>query len=186
VGVNGLGRETNLLGALALPLPRNRRDWARLAVMGVMAILPLLLWEDYLRSIYRSTIAAGADVQVTRPGRELLFTIGGIVRSVRTAGLFSAAGLELCIVAPLLVQAVFLAVRPRPTAAWWRVGLGYVLLFLILDRVLLSPSTGAITRVMLPMTVAFNVLLLTESRRGRFWAWFFAGNLHVIPGVWVL
>jgi hypothetical protein len=57
---------------------------------------------------------------------------------------------------------------------------------LILDRVLLTPSTGAITRVLLPMTVAFNVLLAGESRPIRFGAWFFAGNLHLIPAVWVL
>ena len=185
-GVNGLGRETNLLGALALPLPRTWRDWARLAGMGLLAVLPLLLWEDYLRSIYRSTIAAGADMQLTRPGRALFFTAGGIVGAVRSLGLFSGAGLDLCIVGPLIVQAVFLAVRPRPAAGWWRVGLGYLLLFLVLDRVLLSPSTGAITRVMLPMTVAFNVLLFREFRPARFWGWFFAGNLHVIPGLWVL
>jgi hypothetical protein len=185
VGVNGLGRETNLLGALALPLPRTWRDWARLAGMGALVILPLLLWEDYLRSIYRSTIGAGADV-LTRPGAALIFTLGGIARSVRAAGLFSPAGFEVCVVAPLVVQAIFLAVRPRPKTPWWRVGAGYLLLFLVLDRVLLSPSTGAITRVMLPMTIAFNVLLAGESRPNRFWAWFFAGNLHVIPGVWVL
>ena len=186
VGVNGLGRETNLLGALALPLPRSPRDWARLAGMAIIVILPLLLWEDYLRSIYRSTIAAGADLQLTAPGAALIFTIESIARSVRTSGLFSPAGLEVCVVAPLVVQAVFLAVRPRPGDRWWRVGAGYVLLLLVLDRVLLSPSTGAVTRVMLPLTVAFNVLLAGESRPSRFWAWFFAGNLHVIPAVWVL
>ena len=65
-------------------------------------------------------------------------------------------------------------------------GVGYVLLMLILDRVLLTPSTGAITRVMLPMTVAFNVLLAGESRPNRFVAWLFAGNIHLIPAVWVL
>ena len=186
VGINGLGRETNLLGALALPLPRNGRDWARLLGMGFLVVLPLFLWEDYLRSIYRSTIAAGADVQLTRPGGALVFAIGAIVRSVRSAGLLSAAGLDLCIIAPLVVQVAFLAVRPRPKADWWRVGVGYALLMLVLDRVLLTPSTGAITRVMLPMTVAFNVLLAAESRPNRFWPWFFGGNLHVIPGFWVL
>jgi hypothetical protein len=188
VGLNGLGRETNLLGALALPVlpvPRDRRSLLRLAGMGLVVILPLLIWQDYLRSIYRSTIAAGADVQTT-PGAALIDSIGAILRSVRGAGLFSSAGLDLCIVAPLVVQAVFLAVRPRTAAAWWRVGAGYVLLMLILDPVLLTPSTGAITRVLLPMTVAFNVLLAGESRPIRFVAWFFAGNLHLIPAVWVL
>ena len=34
---------------------------------------------------------------------------------------------------------------------------------LLIGRVLWDPTTGAITRVMLPMTVAFNVLLPRES-----------------------
>ena len=186
IGVNGLGRETNLLGAFALPIPVRPRDWARLAGMALLVILPLLLWEDYLRSIYRSTIGAGADVQLTRPGVELVKMLRAILRSVRETGLFSPAGLELCILLPLVAQAVFLALRPRLKTEWWRVGIGYVLLLLVLDRVLLTPSTGAITRVMLPMTVAFNVLLARETRPSRFWGWFFAGNLHVIPGFWVL
>ena len=186
IGVNGLGRETNLLGALALPLPHSRRDWLKLLAMAALVVLPLLVWEDYLRSIYRSTIAAGADIQTTRPGGALIGSAAAIIRAVRRDGLFSAAGLDFCIIAPLVVQALFLAVRPRPASPWWRVGAGYVLLLLILDTVLLTPSTGAITRVMLPLTVGFNVLLAGEPRPGRFAAWFFAGNLHLIPAVWVL
>ena len=78
VGLNGLGRETNLLGALALPVlpvPRDRRSLVRLAGMSLLVILPLLVWQDYLRSIYRSTIAAGADVQTT-PGAALIDSMG--------------------------------------------------------------------------------------------------------------
>ena len=186
VGVNGLGRETNLLGALTLPLPRALRGWIRLAGMGILVVLPLLIWEDYLRSIYRSTIAAGADLQTTRPVEALIYSLGSVLRSVGRAGLFSPAGQNLCIIAPLVVQGLYLAVRPRPSSAWWRVGVGYLLLMLVLDRVLLDPGTGALTRVMLPLTVAFNVLLAQESRPSRLIPWFFAGNLHLIPAIWVL
>src|SRR5207237_6139972 len=67
VGINGLGRETNVLAALAQPVPRDLRGWACLLFAGLLVMLPLLLWEDYLRSIYRSTIFAGAD-PIMRPG----------------------------------------------------------------------------------------------------------------------
>jgi hypothetical protein len=66
------------------------------------------------------------------------------------------------------------------------VAAGYVVLMLILDAVLWAPITGAITRVMLPLTVAFNVLLAREPRASRFWPWFALGNLHVIPAMWVM
>ena len=41
-------------------------------------------------------------------------------------------------------------------------------------------------RVMLPMTAAFNVLLVRHSGGRGFWAWFLAGNLHLVPGLTVL
>ena len=49
-------------------------------------------------------------------------------------------------------------------APWWRVAVAYVGLMLVLDRVLADPHTGAITRVLLPLTVGFNILLAAESR----------------------
>ena len=54
-------------------------------------------------------------------------------------------------------------------------------MLLFLDPVLVAPSTGAITRVMLPLTLGFNILLGREGRARRFWPWFVAGNLHLIP-----
>jgi hypothetical protein len=37
------------------------------------------------------------------------------------------------------------------------------------------------------MTVGFNVLLTKGEVSGwRFWPWFVAGNLHLVPGLWVL
>ncbi|HTM24926.1 MAG TPA: hypothetical protein VL225_07015 [Vicinamibacterales bacterium] len=87
---------------------------------------------------------------------------------------------------PLLVQGAYLVSRPRVQAPWWRVAIGYAVLMLVLDRVLWDPATAAMTRVMLPMTVGFNVLLLRETGPKSFWAWFLGWNLHLVPGVWVL
>jgi hypothetical protein len=183
-GINGLGRETNMLGALAQPVPRKARDWARLIVACALIVLPLLFWEDYLYSIYRSTIFAGAD-QLTPPGRGLAFAAGGIVRALRAKGSFTAVGLQACLVLALIVQGCYLAVRAETRQPWWRIGAGYLVLMLVMNEVLWDPATGAISRVVLPMTVAFNVLL-AQDRRGWFWPWFILGNLHVIPGFWVL
>lgn len=184
-GVNGLGRETNVLGALAQPVARDPRALARLLGACLLVVVPLLLWEDYLRSIYRSTIFAGGD-PLMRPGEALMITAGRVFTAVRTAGLFSGAGLQLCIVLPLLVQACYIGTRPRLRDPWWRVAAGYVGLMLILGVVLWAPVTGAITRVMLPLTVGFNVLLAREPRAWIFWPWFALGNLHVIPTLWVM
>ncbi len=185
VGIAGLGRETNLLAGAAQPIPRDRRGWMRLGLAMVLAALPLLLWEDYLRSIYRSTIFAGTDTLSapgTAVGARLVQALGG----VRTAGIFTAAWLPFALLSSLVVQAVYVLVRWEYRSPWWRVALAYVALMLVLDHVLANPHTGAITRVLLPLTVGFNILLAAESRPVRFWSWFTAGNLHLLSSSAVL
>ena len=117
----------------------------------------------------------------------MLNRVARTVAEVHANGLFSASGLALCVVLPLLAQAAYLLMRPRPASPWWRVAVAYVVLMVLLDTVVWSPANGAITRVMLPMTVGFNVLLIKEEvSRWRFWPWFVAGNLHLFPAIWVL
>ena len=179
VGIAGLARETNVLVAAAQPLPRHRRDWLRLAAAAAIAAMPLIVWEDYLRSIYRSTIAAGVDSLAT-PGVALAERWMQTLGALRSEGLLSAAWLPFGLLTSLIVQAAYVIVRRQYDAPWWRVAAAYVLLMAVLDRVLVDPNTGAITRVLLPLTVAFNILAASESRPWRFWIWFAAGNLHLL------
>lgn len=185
-GIAGLGRETNVLAFTAQPLPCDRRSLLRLGPALVLTVWPLLVWMDYLRAIYRSTIFSGTN-QLSLPGtayvetwREVLF------RDVPIHGLLSVQGFWLWLLLSLAVQAAYLVVRREYTKPWWRVAAAYAVLMLLLDRTLADPNTGAITRVLLPLTVGFNVLLARESRARHFWAWFAAGNAHLLAayGVW--
>ena len=185
VGLAGLARETNLLVVAAQPFARDRRAWMRLVAAIAIATLPLLLWADYLRSIYRSTIFAGADPFMA-PGVALIASWSQTLSAVRVRGVFSGDGLALALLSSLVVQGVYVLVRREYVAAWWRVTVPYVVLMLLLDRVLADPHTGAITRVMLPLTVGFNVLLFTELRSSRFWPWFVTGNLHLLSAPTVM
>ncbi|MCA1561026.1 MAG: hypothetical protein LC804_12425, partial [Acidobacteria bacterium] len=185
VGVSGLGRETNLLAAAMQPVPRDRRSWMRLVAAAVLTVLPLLIWADYLRSIYRSTIFAQTDQLMAGTGlirswRNVIF------EDIAGSGLFSIQGLWLALLCSLAVQALYLLVRREYASPWWRLAFVYAVLMLLLDRVLADPLTGAITRVLLPLTVGFNVLLASESRSGRFWPWFAAGNLHLLAALSVM
>ena len=179
IGIAGLGRETSLLAMVAQPIPRDRRAWARLPLAGILAVLPLLIWTDYLRSIYRSTLMAHTDqlalgTGLIRGWQDVLFI------DVKSGGLFSLAGLWLCVLISLAAQAIYLLVRREYTMPWWRVAVVYAVLMLFLDRAVADPNAGAITRVLLPMTVGFNVLLASETRWTRFWPWFAVGNLHLL------
>jgi hypothetical protein len=184
VGVAALARETNVLFALAQPSPRDRRTWLRSSVAAILVVLPLLLWLDYLRSIYRSTTSAGTGLLVL-PGTALVDTWWDFLRAaVRDP--FSGDGLLYWQLFALGVQAAYLLVRREYQSPWWRVAAGYAVLMLLLDRTLSDPHTGAITRVLLPLTVGFNVLLANESRASRFWPWAIAGNLHLLPATRIM
>jgi hypothetical protein len=77
-------------------------------------------------------------------------------------------------------------VRRDYRSPWWRVACVYAVMMLFLDPVLVAPLTGAITRVMLPLTVGFNILLAKEAPATRFWPWFIAGNLHLLTVLQVM
>ncbi|HWT44355.1 MAG TPA: hypothetical protein VN085_00260, partial [Vicinamibacterales bacterium] len=177
-GVAALGRETNVLAFLAQPVPRTRRDWLRLAAAAVLVIAPVLLWLDYLRSIYRSTLLLGTD-QILFPGTAFAHVIVRVCNGVAGDGLLSGAGLDLSVLASVVVQAAAICWQREWRCPWWRVAFGYVLLALVMDRVLWDPHTGALMRVLLPLTVGFNLQRLREPRASRFWPWFVAGNLHL-------
>jgi hypothetical protein len=185
VGIAGLGRETNLLVAAAQPVPRNARAIVRTIAAVALAVAPLLIWEDYLRSIYRSTIFAGAD-QLTMPGAALRIAWTRGLDALRGNASTPGDCLALTLLVSLVVQATYVLVRREYASAWWRVAVSYVALMLVLDRVLADPQTGAITRVLLPLTIGFNILLASESRPVRFWTWFVAGNLHLLSALTVM
>jgi hypothetical protein len=184
VGISGLGRETNLLAAAAQRLPAfsDRRGWARLALAALLVALPVLIWQDYLRSIYRSTMLAGTDSLVS-PFSGIGPVWTGVYRSAMRHGLFSIQGGWFLLVFGLTVQAIYLLVliaRRGYALEWWRVAIAYAVLMTLVDPVLATPQTGAITRVLLPMTIGFNILLARETRATWFWPWFILGNVDLL------
>jgi hypothetical protein len=177
VGLAALGRETNLLGASMLRIPRSVGDAARLAGWCVVAVLPLLVWQDYLWSIYRSTSGAGSElvtIPLTAYVENWIVSVSGVWRD----GVNSHPMWALLVVLSLTVQTGYLLWTRRWREPWWRLALAFAGLMLIAHPVVWHGYPGAITRVVLPLTVGFNVLLGREER--AFWPWFVLGNLQLI------
>jgi hypothetical protein len=77
----------------------------------------------------------------------------------------------------LTVQLVFLVLRPQWEKAWWRVGMSFAILMIILGEAVWEGYPGAASRVLLPMQLAFNVLVPL----GRWWRYvLIAGNLTLL------
>ena len=101
----------------------------------------------------------------------------------RAQGWGSFARFSLLTLVGLTTQAVVLLWQRDWRSAWWRAGVGYVALLIVLGPAVWEGYPGAATRVVLPLTVAFNVQL---SRARWFWPLWLLGNLNVLHGFEVL
>ncbi len=172
LGIGGLGRETNLLGTAAMPRPRGWRGWLRAAAAAIVIVLPLLVWQDYVSSIYRSTTEGAALITVPFSAYVAEWN-----RTLRESVLFLFNRKTLALVA-LTVQVIYLGWTRKWATPWWRVAAAYAVLMFIVHTPVWEGYPGAITRVVLPLKFGFNVLLAQDQSRG-FWAWFALGNLDL-------
>jgi hypothetical protein len=90
------------------------------------------------------------------------------------------AGAWLDVVA-LAVQMAYLLFRPQWRDPWWRLGVLFAGLGLCLGPAVWEGLPGAAARVLLPLTLAFNVLAV---RRRAALHWLVLGNLSVFGGIW--
>jgi hypothetical protein len=186
LGLATLARETAILaGGMFLRLVSQPRGWRQAVWAGVLAVLPIMIWLDYLRSIYRGRTLAGGG-HITRP----FWGLGSEITSIwRHLSDWSAAALRddvLALVA-FLTQAIWIVwrlSRRRETPAWAFVAPAFLLLALLAHPVVWDGAPGAYTRVAMPLTMGVNVLLARESRVS--WWWIVLANLGIVPGVVLL
>lgn len=176
----GLGKETSLLASAGLDFNwRAPRTWWRPAVTVIAIGLPLLLWMTYIRLKFGPADDPGLG-NFTLP-------LAGYWEKVRTAWREAVApdGAEvnwatLGVVIALAAQWLFFVLRWRPDDRWWRVGIVFAAMMTFLSTPVWEGYPGAATRVLLPMTLAFNVLV---PRSPRWWPVLLAGNLTVAASV---
>jgi hypothetical protein len=179
VGLAGLARETNLLGAVVLARfvaawpPRLTRGAALFAIV----LLPTLLWIDYLRSIYRSALWVGGGL-IVWPLQGYLWKWRVSVAERDLGSIVTVASLATLVA--LTSQGCFL-LRIGRLNPWWQIGVAFLGLAVVAHPAVWEGAPGAITRVCLPMTLACNILLAREARE-RWW-WFGPVNLTVLPAV---
>jgi hypothetical protein len=171
----GLSRETSLLGIAGLV----RRPWRSPAnvLRVIMAVAPLAIWLLYIRLSFDSNDPGWANLG--RPLSGLAEKLRADVDAARHHGDWQVAWTTLAATAGLVAQAIYVAARPRVADAWWRLGAAYVALMLFLGFPVWEGFPGAATRVLLPMTLAFNVMVIRHRAAP---VWLLAGNLAVLSG----
>jgi hypothetical protein len=183
VGAAGLARETALLAAVMFSrLLATPRRWRALLGAGVLAALPLALWMDYLRSIYRTNVLAGGG-HITQP-------FLGLTSEIRSIGAHLGDGFTAGVRDDVTALVAFLAqgcwilwrlIRHRDLSPWTMVGAAFLVLALVAHPVVWDGAPGAYTRVALPLAMGVNVLLARDPRAS--WWVIALVNLSAIPGV---
>ena len=180
----GLARETALAGVAGLWRGPwfAVRPWIGNAMRTLIVAIPVLLWLIYIqwkvgpgdRGLGNFTWPLVAWVE------KWVATFGDYARQSNFRWLNTTTLLALI---ALTAQAVYIVRRWRIESPWWRVGATGVAMMALLGMSVWEGHPGAATRVLLPMGVAFAVLVVRE--RGG-WAWLLAGSLTVLSGVQAL
>ncbi|MGB0776073.1 MAG: hypothetical protein ACPGUY_09510, partial [Akkermansiaceae bacterium] len=182
-GLAALTRETLVLAAVTL-LPLQWRDvsqWKRAIWTGLIVVLPLGLWFGYV-SAQAGQVEPGLH-NFAWPGlmlgRKLLEAVNDIFNDTP---IWMAITNGFTIIS-LVAQGAWLLVHRKWENVWWRLGAIYALLMLSLSWVVWEGYPGAAPRVLLPLTLAFNVLAV---RRRAGLGWLLTGNLSVLCAITIL
>jgi hypothetical protein len=176
----GLGKETSLLALAGLDFEwRAPRTWWRAFATAAAAAAPLLAWMGYIR--WKFGVAEDPGLG------NFSLPLTGLIEKFQDA--WDAANgpdttplhwATVAVIVALTAQALFLLVRWRPADRWWRVGVAFAVMMLFLSTPVWEGYPGAATRVLLPMTLAFNILL---PRDWQWLPWLLIGNLTVTATV---
>lgn len=182
--LSGLAKETNLLAAGAwLPARRGRpADWLRAAGRIALAAAPLAAWVVVL-TLWLGRSGQWGARNFAAPFSGYVGKWREIAALVRAHGFNGETRGEVFAVLSLSAQWLFVALRPRWSETWWRVAAGSAALMVFLGPAVWEGYPGAALRVLLPMAVAFNLLV----PRGRaWWIVLLLGNLSVPVSLYVL
>lgn len=174
-----LTKETSLLACTLFGAPpaAGWRWWVRNTALVMVIAAPLAGWMTYLRLSLGPPAETGLN-NFTLPFAGLVQKWGVILTNLR-----GPAAIEIptaLTVLALTVQCGFFLLRWRPREVWWRVGASFAVLTVFVSQPVWEGYPGAATRVLLPMMLAFNLLV---PRGARWMPLLLAGNLSLVAGL---
>ena len=167
LGVSVLGKETNLLASMALSWLR-KYDISSVKTVSLMLLLlmaPFGLWFAYGHFVL--------DVSLASPGNAQNFAAplsgwGQAIMEKIRLGIETRFGSrlirEIALLVAIAIQAAYFIARPKPRSHWWRLGVVYAVLMTFLGFAVWEGSIGAAPRILMPMTLAFNLLFTRQNK----------------------
>lgn len=182
LALGNLTKETTLIGTLAVNCEglNDRRKWGQFDSRMAIAALPLGLWWFYVDHRFHGLPSGDGWANLNWPFVDMIKEGLLCLQKLVKGNLDGRYSFGLLAIVGLLVQAITLWRQRDFKSPWWRVGAAYALLFPFLG-VWVWSGYWAACRAVLPLTIAFN-LLLPANR--RFWPLWVIGNLTVLHAVW--
>ena len=180
VGLAGLAKDSNLLWSTVLLGPaRAGAGGGDRCRQALLVLGPLASWMAYLWMMNHASAGLGGYGNFAAPLTEYVAAWGATLSELEQRG-SRLVWFKLFALISLATQAlVLIAVRARDDP-WWRAGIASCVLMVFLGPAVWGGHPTAATRVLLPMTVAFNAVL---PRNRWFWPLFVLGNLTVVHGL---
>ncbi|MES2697081.1 MAG: hypothetical protein V4773_26690, partial [Verrucomicrobiota bacterium] len=179
LAASALARETAVFAIVGLCKAPwfSAKNLARL----VLAAAPLAAWLVYVRW----QVGAGNPGwgNFTVPGAGLVEKWREALGALSTVGDKPLAWTTLLATLAITAQGAFFLTRRLPGDRWWRIGITYTGLMLLLGTAVWEGFPGAATRVLLPLHLAFAVVV---QRTRASVAWLVVGNLSVLAGLLTL
>ena len=168
--------------------PGTPREWGKKAVIVLLALTLPLLWQLYLWHILKSTEVDKRMFSfpfdewwshIARSWKTL--TVGPRLKNLEKLP-WQSPVVEALALFSLTAQAVYLLLRPYWRDPVWRVGAAFAVLFFCLGHENMWAQINY-TRTVLPMTIAFNFLLMKARSTPLFLPLFVAGNVGLFEGL---
>jgi hypothetical protein len=180
LGIAGLGKETNLLCGFGTPLFK-RPSIGNALKAGAQLILiaaPIVIWTLILTKWVGHGTDPGAR-NFAAPLQGLIGKFHEISANLSVHG-FQYVQFDFFSILGLLIQCSFFIVRVRLRDPWWRIGASYVVLMFFLGDGVWEGYPSASVRALLPITLAFNILV---PRKGWWLLLLLAGNIGVLGSI---
>ena len=180
LSASALIKDTSVLSFAVTPwLAGGRGRLGRMFLSGMLLVIPLLLWAAYVQMMMGGTANIGSGnfswplwevvQKLDIAARDLFNGPHGSMRRLAHHAFEVLCPLSLC------AQAVYLFIHPRLRAPAWRLGIGFAVLLLVLGSSVWT-EYNAYSRVLLPLTMAFNLLIHQHEQGRAYRAWYIAGN----------
>ncbi len=170
---SGLTKETSILCYAAGPENNGNRSIKQLTLAILLAIIPVICWYLYLRSSLEHTSMGFYNFTWPFWGfiNKLITANENLGNRIGIYNLFEIAS-PICI----LCQIIYLCKKPLLSSNLWLLGAGFIPLFIFMGAPVWEDQIG-FTRILLPITFAFNLLIHKYEKGKNYIAWYFAGNI---------